>query len=227
MGKIHCMWGPHENPSRDAGLGVTSLLVTSLRISCCEEFYRHILYIIICKGIDINIHKKHKIPKSAATEGLLVYYLNTWGYRRLSHTARLVAQWNSSTRVDCCFSLLQEFHPPASRPCWSWREANTGMIRAINGLSIKGRRAVVGFNSVSSRKWDQTYSQTARPATASLGGQEISSDPPFYDPQLSASEKHRGLEVGQGERKAKWPKNVTSLGRTWGNSTTGRSCDWI
>ncbi len=55
----------------------------------------------------------------------------------------------------------------------------------------------MGFSTVSSRKWDQTYSQAARPATTRLGGQEISSDPPFYDPQLSASERHGGLEVGQ------------------------------
>lgn len=55
----------------------------------------------------------------------------------------------------------------------------------------------MGFSSVSSRKRDQTYSQAARPATTRLGGQEISSDPPFYDPQLSARERHGGLEVGQ------------------------------
>lgn len=64
-----------------------------------------------------------------------------------------------------------------------------GMSGAINCLSTKERRAVVGFSSVSSKKWDQTYSQAAGPATTSLGGQEISSDPPFYDPQLSASER--------------------------------------
>lgn len=72
-----------------------------------------------------------------------------------------------------------------------------GMSAAINCLSAEGRRAAVGFGSVSSRKWDQTYSQVARPAATSLGGQEISSDPPFYDPQLSASESLGGLEVGQ------------------------------
>lgn len=84
----------------------------------------------------------------------------------------------------------------------------------------------MGFGSVSSRKWDQTYSQVARPATTSLGGQEISSDPPFYDPQLSASESLRGLEVGQ--RRGRWkkrPENVTSLGRTWGEEATGRNCE--
>lgn len=70
------------------------------------------------------------------------------------------------------------------------------MSRAINCLSTKGGRAAVGFCSVSIRKWDQTSSQAARSATASLGGQEISSDPPFYDPQLSASKRHGGLEVG-------------------------------
>ena len=64
------------------------------------------------------------------------------------------------------------------------------MSRTINCLSTRGRRAGLGFNSVSSRRWDQTYSQAARLATASLGGQEIRSDPPFYDSQLSARERH-------------------------------------
>lgn len=71
------------------------------------------------------------------------------------------------------------------------------MSGAINCLFTKGRRAALGFSNVSSRKWDQTISQAARTATASLGGQEINSDPPFYDPQLSAGERHGGLEVGQ------------------------------
>lgn len=31
-----------------------------------------------------------------------------------------------------------------------------------------------------------------RPATASLGGQEITTDPPFSDLHLSASERHEG-----------------------------------
>lgn len=54
-----------------------------------------------------------------------------------------------------------------------------GMSGAIDRLSTKGRKAAVGFSTVSSRKWDQTYSRAARPAISSLGGQEISSDPPF------------------------------------------------
>lgn len=142
-------------------------------------------------------HCAHQTSKWTATGGLLVYYFNHQGHHMLSHSARLVAERNSSTEVDCCFSLLKEFHPAASRPRWSWRGANSGMSRAIDCLSTKGRRAAVGFSTVSSRRWDQTYSQAARPATASLGGQEISSDPPFYDPQLSARERHGGLEVGQ------------------------------
>lgn len=64
------------------------------------------------------------------------------------------------------------------------------MSGAIVCLHSKRRRAAGGFISVSSIKQDQDYSRALRPATASLGGQEIRRDPQAYDPQLSA----RGAE---------------------------------
>lgn len=42
----------------------------------------------------------------------------------------------------------------------------------------------MGFSGVVGGKRDLAQSHAGRPATSSLGGQEISSDPPFYDPQL-------------------------------------------
>lgn len=94
-----------------------------------------------------------------------------------------------------------------------------GMSGAIDRLSTKGRKAAVGFSTVSSRKWDQTYSRAARPAISSLGGQEISSDPPFYDPQLSASGRLGGLEVGQQHRDRRRPKKQ--------NKKKARKCNLI
>lgn len=184
------------------------------------------------KGHHCNTAKRW-ISKWTAPGGLLVYRYKHRGYHTLSRPARLVAGRNSSTAEGCCFSLLQEFQPGGSEPCWSWRGVNAGMSGAIDCLSTKGRKAAVGFSTVSSRKWDQTNSQAARPAITSLGGQEISSDPPFYDPQLSASGRLEGMEVGQDRRRRRRgcggerPENVTSLGSTSGSRATGSSCEWI
>lgn len=144
--------------------------------------------------------------------GVFWFIISTVRVITVPHAARLEFRRNSSTEMDCCFSLLQEFHPAASRPRWSRQGTNPGMSRAIDCLSTEGRRGAVGFCSVSSRKWDQTYSQAARPATNSLGGQEITSDPAFYDPQLSAG---GSMEDRAGEKVEKWPKNVTSLGQRY------------
>lgn len=87
------------------------------------------------------------------------------------------------------------------------------MKGAMNRLSTRGSGVAGGFSRLSSRRQDQVYSQAASPVTASLGGQEISLDPPFYDPQLSAS-KEREMEVGQTKGERRGQKNATSLGRT-------------
>lgn len=74
----------------------------------------------------------------------------------------------------------------------------------------------MGFSGVSSRKWDQADSRAARRATASLGGQEISSDPPFYDPQLSASEtawRPEGIGQEREEGKVTKKKKCNLIGR--------------
>lgn len=54
-----------------------------------------------------------------------------------------------------------------------------------------------------------------------LGGQEIISDPPFYDPQLPASRRPGGLEVQEGRGRIGGQKNGTTMG-----TTLWQHCRW-
>ncbi len=142
-----------------------------------------------------------------------VFLFNILNIITLAHAARLVLERNSSTEVDYCFSLQQEFLPAASRPRWSRHGTNTSTRAAINCLSTKGE----------GERWDFVVllADSCPPGNQQFGwaGSNL-----WSNILWSTAVRHwAAWKIGQKRRWKRRQKDVNSVGNI---TSWRRSWDW-